>query len=426
MPLRIFAAALLLTFAPVRTALGGPERDVSVNVSALAGGRLKLSFEHAPLLSRDFTVDEARSILALQHQSLTTPEPRGPLLATAGMVPCASDCTSVTWEKQLREEYLAKYGSPTLHLPEALENSRQVMALRLSTRFMGGGFRNAAHELFNDPLFVSGVVLSTALYMAAWLAPEPLFSKAFAARLTLVLMMSFTVAELRNVAVTVMRLYKEAEQARTVAELEKTAERFGKALGGTGLRLLVMVASYGVGKALPGVPPGGPRGKQWAPAGAAAMDDLLMTEATTVQVVADGSVVIAGATLGNAAAATRAESICDDGSSKNGEWHHLATVGNRKSSARGGPWTPRFEALFTQVGMSLNDSANLVHIQGHEGPHSEQYHREIFRRLRTVLIECTSLDECKRAFTNELTKIADELCTPGTELNKMLLKKARP
>src|SRR5687768_1607313 len=112
MPLRIFAAAILLTFAPVRTALGGPERDVSVNVSALAGGRLKLSFEHAPLLSRDFTVDEARSILALQHQSLTAPEPRGPLLATAGMVPCASGCTSVTWEKQLREDYLAKYGSP--------------------------------------------------------------------------------------------------------------------------------------------------------------------------------------------------------------------------------------------------------------------------------------------------------------------------
>ncbi|MFY0524530.1 AHH domain-containing protein [Archangium gephyra] len=399
---------------------------MSVNVSALPGGRLKLSFEHAPLLSRDFTVDEARSILALQHQSRTAPEPRGPLLATAGMVPCASGCTSVTWEKQLREEYLAKYGSPTLHLPEALENSRQVMALRLSTRSMGSGFRNAAHELFNDPLFVSGVVLSTALYMAAWLAPEPLFSKAFAARLTLVLLMSFTVAELRNVAVTVMRLYKEAEQARTVAELEKAAERFGKALGGTGLRLLVMVASYGLGKALPGVPPGGMRGKQWAPAGAAALDDVLMTEATTVQVVADGSVVIAGATLGNAAAATRAESICDDGSSKNGEWHHLATVGNRKSSARGGPWTPRFEELFEQVGMSLNDSANLIHIQGHEGPHSEQYHQTVYDRLFGALSQCTSLDECRRAFTDELKSIADELCTPGSRLNKMLIKKVRP
>ncbi|HYO68383.1 MAG TPA: AHH domain-containing protein [Archangium sp.] len=430
--MRLLAAALLLTLTPVLTALGGPldalrvEREVSIQVSALPGERLKLSFELSPLLQRDLTVEEARSILAFQYDSLTAPAPRGLLLATTGMVPCASGCTAVSWEQRLRAEYLAKYGSPTVHLPEALENSRQVMALRLSTRFMGDGFRKAAHELFSDPLFVSGVVLSTALYMAAWLAPEPFFSKIFAARLTLLLMTSFTVAELRNVAVTVMRLYKDAEQARTVRELEKVAERFGKALGGTGLRLMVMVASYGVGKALPGVPPGGMRGRQWAPAGTAALDDLMMTEATTVQVVANGSVVVAGATFGNTAAAARAESICDDGSNKNGEWHHLATIGNRKSSARGGPWTPRFEELFEQAGMSLGDAANLIHIQGHEGPHSEQYHQTVHDRLLDALRNCTSVGECRRAFTNELKKIADELCTPGTALNKMLIKKARP
>ncbi|WNG56012.1 hypothetical protein F0U59_15525 [Archangium gephyra] len=146
---------------------------MSIKVSALLEERLKLSFELSPLSQRSFTVEEARSILAFQHDSLTAPEPRGRLLATTSTVPCASGCTPGTWEKELREEYLAKYGSPTLRLPESLENSRQVMALRLSTRFMGDGFRNAAHELFNDPLFVSGVVLSTALYMAAWLAPEP-------------------------------------------------------------------------------------------------------------------------------------------------------------------------------------------------------------------------------------------------------------
>jgi A nuclease family of the HNH/ENDO VII superfamily with conserved AHH len=234
------------------------------------------------------------------------------------------------------------------------------------------------------------------------------------------------VAEIRNVAVTVMRLYKEADQARTVQELEKVAERFGKALGGTGLRLLVMVASYGVGKALPGVPPGGLRGKRWAPAGADALNDILMTEVTTVQVVADGSVVVAGATFGNAAAAARAESICDDGSNKNGEWHHLATISNRKSAARGGPWTPKFEELFKQVEMSLKDSANLIHIQGHEGPHSEEYHQMVYARLLAAFRKCKSLDECRRAFTNELKNIADELCTPGTDLNKMLIKKTRP
>lgn len=157
-------AAVILTLAPVLTALGASgipaamrdlsprgrhlvDRQVAVHKKALPDGRLRLSFEHSLIRSQGFSVDEARTLLTLQDRSLS-------------------------WEKRLHEEYLAKYGSPSEHLPEALENSRQVMALRLSTRFMGAGFRDAAHELFNDPLFVSGVVLSTALYMAAWLSPS--------------------------------------------------------------------------------------------------------------------------------------------------------------------------------------------------------------------------------------------------------------
>jgi hypothetical protein len=42
-----------------------------------------------------------------------------------------------------------------------------------------------------------------------------------------------------------------------VKELEAVAERFGRALGGTALRVLVTVASFGVARALPNVPSGG-------------------------------------------------------------------------------------------------------------------------------------------------------------------------
>ncbi|HYO56297.1 hypothetical protein [Archangium sp.] len=38
-----------------------------------------------------------------------------------------------------------------------------------------------------------------ALYMMAWAAPEPVFSKAFAAAETLELLMTYTAAELYNV-----------------------------------------------------------------------------------------------------------------------------------------------------------------------------------------------------------------------------------
>lgn len=134
-------AALLFTLAPVLTALGGPEKPLGVKTPPLS--------------------TPATGVL-----SPATPKQQRLMIATADSLACSSGCAPRSWEKQLREEYLAKYGSPTLHLPDAFENSRQAMALRLSTRFMDAGFREAAHELFNDPLFVSGIILSTAIYMA--------------------------------------------------------------------------------------------------------------------------------------------------------------------------------------------------------------------------------------------------------------------
>ncbi len=50
----------------------------------------------------------------------------------------------------------------------------------------------------------------------------------------------------------------------------------------------------------------------------------------------------------------------------------------------------------------------------------------IHDRLLATLRQCTSMNECRQAFTDELKKIADELCTSGTTLNKMLIKKVRP
>ena len=92
------------------------------------------------------------------------------------------------------------------------------------------------------------------VYFAAWLMPEPFFSKSFAAMLTARLALVVGLLELRNVALTVLQLYREAQAAKTLAELEAVAERL--AMGRTALRVLIMVASFGVAKTLPNVPPG--------------------------------------------------------------------------------------------------------------------------------------------------------------------------
>ncbi|MFY0566416.1 hypothetical protein ACN28E_21625 [Archangium lansingense] len=209
---------------------------------------------------------------------------------------------AASWELRLREEFLSQYGPALLPVPESLESSRLTLALRLSTRYMDDGIREAAQELFSAPVFLVSVSLSVLVYFAAWLAPEPFFSKAFAAALTVRLSLLVGLVELGHVAMACLQLHQEAEAATTPQELEAAAERFGKSIGGTALRVLVVVASLGLPQILPKVPKGGLETLlsplRHAPAGGPALESL-----TTVQIVADGTLVVTGVAAGTSATA---------------------------------------------------------------------------------------------------------------------------
>jgi hypothetical protein len=333
----------------------------------------------------------------------------------------AMGSNAAPWEQRLRAEFLTRYGPPLLPLPESLQRSPLLMALRLSPRYMGQGIRDAARELFRSPVFLASIALSIIVYFSAWIMPEPLFSKAFAATLTARLALIVGLLELRNIALACLQLYRDAQSARTMEEVEAVAERFGRALGGTALRVLVMVASYGVAKALPNVPPGslGPllSSPRYGLAGG-----MTFQVASTAHVVADGTLVIAGAAFGSAASAVG--SACSDGSQKRegGQWHHLATDKNGSDPARGGPWTPLFKRIFARAGMSLDDSANLVYLQWHQGPHPEAYHREIYTKLLDAVEGCGALSECRSKLVTALQGIARDVCTPGSRLHQLVTK----
>jgi hypothetical protein len=102
------------------------------------------------------------------------------------------------------------------------------------------------------------------------------------------------------------------------------------------------------------------------------------------------------------------------------ERHHIGTISNKKSTLRGGPWTPRLEELFARAGMRLTDAENLVPIQGHRGPHPHRYHDIVYERLRGALGECSTLMECRGRLTSALKRLANEIATPGTELNRLV------
>ncbi|WPB74543.1 hypothetical protein KYC5002_36680 [Archangium violaceum] len=249
------------------------------------------------------SLEEVHPLLAAFARFGSQPRPRLHLLELPG-ASNASKGTAFPWESRLREEFLSQFGPPLVPLPEFLASSRLFLALQLSTRYMNEGIREAAVALFTSPAFVLSVCLSIVVYFAAWLAPEPLFSKAFAATLTLRLSLAVGLVELGHVALACSRLYQEAEAASTPQELEAASARFGKSMGGTYLRVLVTVASLGVARLIPQVPEGG----IWRLLPSVTPEGIVLLEqsAATAQIVADGSLIASGVAAGTSTCASLA------------------------------------------------------------------------------------------------------------------------
>ncbi|WP_375765452.1 hypothetical protein NR798_27485 [Archangium gephyra] len=270
------------------------------------------------------SMEEARSLREALPLARATPRPRLRLVETPGprrLVRPVTDQAGL----RVGEEFLAGFGPGLLPLPDDVGDSPLLAALKMSPRFMGEGFQQAAEELFSSPLFVHGVYFSVMLYFSAWIAPEPFFSKAFAATLTLRLALLVGLAELSRVAQVCMRLYRETGMASTPRELELAAARFGAALGGTGFRVLVLVATMGLGRLLPSVPEGG-LGAQVRPWAAALEGGPSVGTVATAQVVADGSLVLTGTSVGVAvSSACSAMGLCAMASSSTGSHTALST-----------------------------------------------------------------------------------------------------
>lgn len=392
----------------------------SVPFVPLADGRFRILLERPSRASRSLTVEEARSALGAFHASL-------PLARRVSLLQRASYPAShaeTPWQEELWHDYASRYGTDWLPSPSQLEEQRFRLALQLSPKYMPEGFRAAAQELLTDPLFVTGVMASLVFYLVAWTAPEPLFTKGTAFAMTVALLLVFTVEEIKNAAVVLWSLYQETQQARTLAELEAAAERFGKAAGATVLRIMVMVAGRQLGKLLPEIPPGGGGGLlRLSPSGPTVSSAAI----TSMQVAADGSLLMTlGAGLGTTAQSARQEGLCSDRKGDGYEEHHIATIRNSKSSVRGGPWTPLFEDLFASVGLSMEDKANIVYLRGHYGPHPLNYHQEVYDRLRRVLRQCRDTASCRKRFVAELKSLGEEICSPGSMLNGLLTKFTSP
>lgn len=103
-----------------------------------------------------------------------------------------------------------------------------------------------------------------------------------------------------------------------------------------------------------------------------------------------------------------------------GTVHPICAGKGTASESDGGPWAPRFQELFGKAGMRLDDTANLIRIKGHRGPHPEAYHARVFELLDDATRGCRDVTRCRAALTRELARIARELVTKGAELRTLV------
>jgi RHS repeat-associated protein len=100
------------------------------------------------------------------------------------------------------------------------------------------------------------------------------------------------------------------------------------------------------------------------------------------------------------------------------ELHHIASDKSAK-------YTPIFEKLFADAGLSLQDDANLVRVEGHGNAHGPDYHEAILARLnKAVEGKTPGSQEYKDALTKGLGEAKQDIANrPGSTLNRLVTRK---
>jgi len=226
---------------------------------------------------------------------------------------------------------------------------------------------------------------------------------------------------LRNLVTGWVELTEAVKVATTFEAIREAGESFGKIIGRESARAfaLLLVAAIGSTAQLfaAKVPtlPGSAQVAMQAE-GQAGISLSALGAVEEIALAAEGASVTVAAT---------AMTMGASGSSGTGpciETHHIATICNEKSTARGGAWTPRFQEIFAKAGMTLDDPANQMPLPGHYGPHPKRYHQIVMDELADATATCRSVVVCRERLTRALKRLADQIATPGTELNQLVTR----
>jgi hypothetical protein len=292
---------------------------------------------------------------------------------------------------------------------------RYLWAMALSKSPVLEEFQRALGEMVSMRAVMQAAIGTLVMLLVLLAMPEPV-TKLVAAWGTVALIVWVGAKTLYNLITGWFELMKEVKEATTFEQIREAGERFGKLFSREAAQAFALVAmallthtTQGFAEQVGRLP-----GSAQVSMQAAGRESLLLSEVSTVESVA---VTAEGFSV---ALPPFAVAMAGKGHGERTQKHHMATIANKKSPLRGGPWTPRFEKLFARAGMRPKDRENIVPIEGHQGPHPQRYHDIVYRRLNTALGDCRTIADCRVKLTHALEKLANETATPGTELNRLV------
>jgi len=290
---------------------------------------------------------------------------------------------------------------------------RYMLAMALSKSPVLEEFEKALGEMVSMRAVMQAATATVVTLLVLLAMPEPV-TKFIAAWATVGLILWVGAKTLYTLVTGWFQLMEEVKVATSFEEIRAAGEQFGKVFSREAAQAFAMMAiallthtTKNFAEQVGTLP-----GSAQVSMQSVRREGILLSEvsaAESVTVTANGfSVALAPGAVAMAARGERTEK------------HHIATIENKKSTLRGGPWTPLLEDLFARAGMRLKDRENIVPLQGHKGPHPQRYHEIVYERLQRTLGNCSSIAECRPILTRALDRLAQEIATPGTELNRLL------
>ncbi|HYH98160.1 AHH domain-containing protein [Hyalangium sp.] len=355
-----------------------------------------------------------------------------------GVVPLDAPPPASQWAEvaaRVTQEYLQfceALGKPgdcrkaLMNSPVLTGDGRYALAMSFAIEEIVPEMMQSFKDMADPEAIKASLYWTMAIYAAMWLAPEPVFSKGLATVVTATVVCYIGVDTFWTLIQGFRRMVEDLDHATSFAAIREAGRKYGKVMGKNAARAFALLLTAAIGQTAASFSakvPTLPGSAQAAAAGAARVG-IRLTEVAQVEAVTVTADAVTIALAPNAVAAT-AQSVSGVVSrpvDAEGPEHHIATDKWTEATHNGGPWTPKFQKIFDRAGMSLNDPANIVRIRGHKGPHPQEYHEEVFKRLNEAVEDCSSIKQCRESLTKALRGLADEIATEGTKLNKLITR----